>query len=58
MGRYNKAFEGGIGAAVAFILVWLVETFVGVEVPDGILFAAATVLAGAFPALGPKNTGA
>ena len=55
MSRYNKAFQGGLGAAVAAILSWMVEQFGGVQIPVEITGAAAVVLAGLFPALMPAN---
>ena len=55
MTRYNKAFQGGLGAAVAVIMAWLAEAFMGVTVPVEITGALAVVLAGLFPAFGPAN---
>ena len=55
MNRYNKAFQGGAGAAVALILTWAIGEWGGIIVPEAVELAFATLLAGAFPAFGPQN---
>lgn len=55
MNRYNKAFQGGAGAAIALILSWGVQEFGGVVVPPGVEIAFATLLAGLLPAVMPAN---
>lgn len=55
MTRYNKAFQGGAGAAVALILSWAVQEFGGIEVPMGIELAVVTLLAALVPRFGPAN---
>ncbi len=55
MQRYNKAFQGGIGASVALIGSWALTYFGAVEVPVAVQSAAAIVLAGLFPVFGPAN---
>ena len=56
MTRYNKAFQGGAGAAVALIVSWGVSEFGGVEIPAGVEMAWAALLAGLFPRFMPANS--
>lgn len=55
MKKYNKAFQGGAGAAVGYLIVWAIETFTTAPVPPGIDLAIAALLAGVFPVFGPAN---
>ena len=55
MNRYNKAFQGGAGAAVALIATWAIGEWGGIVVPEAVELAFATLLAGVVPALGPRN---
>ena len=55
MQRFNKAYAGGAGAAVAVIVVWLVETLGQVVVPGEVEGALAIIFAALGPAIGPGN---
>lgn len=55
MTKYNKAYAGGIGAAVAFVLGWAAETFFQVSVPVEMQGALAIILSGLGPMVGPAN---
>ena len=55
MSRYNKAFAGSAGAAIAMIISWAITEFGGVEVPLGIQGALAMVLSGLGPLIAPPN---
>lgn len=54
MQKFNKAYAGGIGAASAMILVWLVESF-GFSVPAEVEGAFTIILSGLGPLVGPAN---
>lgn len=54
MQKYNKAYAGGIGAAVAMIAVWLIEA-AGLAVPGEVQTALTIVLSGLGPMLAPAN---
>lgn len=55
MKRYNKAYAGGVGTAIAMIVIWAVEAFGGVDVPPMVENAAYIIGAGLGPLAGPAN---
>lgn len=54
MWKYNKAYAGGAGAAVALILAWVLESM-GVSVPTEVEAAFTVVLSGVGPLVAPAN---
>lgn len=54
MQKWNKAYAGGIGAAVAMILAWLMGEM-GLNVPVEIEGALTIILSGLGPLLAPAN---
>ena len=53
--KYNKAGLAGAGAAVGEILVWAIEAWGQVDVPDTVEGAIVILAAALFPAVGPAN---
>ena len=55
MRKYNKAMQGGAGAAIALILAWIASLF-GLEVPKEVESAFTVILAAVGPMVGPANS--
>lgn len=55
MQKFNKAYAGGIGVALAMAAIWAIESFGGVTLPPEIVNALYVAGAGLGPALGPRN---
>ena len=55
MQKYNKAYAGGIGAAVAVILSWATEAFLNIGIPGEVEGAMAIIFAAVGPLIGPAN---
>lgn len=56
MNRYNKAFQGGAGAALGILISWItIEAGLVDEVPMAVEGALAFVCAALLPAVGPAN---
>lgn len=55
MQKYNKAYAGGIGAALAVILSWASEAFLGISIPGEVEGAMTILFAAIGPMIGPEN---
>ena len=55
MQKYNKAYAGGLGAALAVILSWLSEAFLQISIPGEVEGAMTIILAAVGPIIGPAN---
>ena len=55
MQKYNTAYAGGLGAAVALLLAWGIEAAFQLPIPAEVEGAMAIILAGVGPMIGPAN---